>query len=68
LASSWSKMISPGSHVNMSMLIDQYLARNPQDNDTKCPVRSCKGALQSKSKSLLRKWSVLILSNYDLAK
>ncbi|CZR55057.1 uncharacterized protein PAC_04943 [Phialocephala subalpina] len=50
----WSRMISPGSHINMSMLVGQVLARTSksQSSEEVCPTLDCEGVLQKAGGSL----------------
>lgn len=41
----WSRLVAPGSHINMTMLLDRYLARFPKSYE-QCPVASCLGKIE----------------------
>jgi hypothetical protein len=55
---SWSKMISPGSHVKMSMLINHFLASKLKTSKAISPSPDCSGLLQKQDffDTRLKKW------------
>jgi hypothetical protein len=55
----WSKMISPGAHVHMSMLISQDLPIEQNEDEHRCPAIRCNGILRSSPQFSLKKWFVI---------
>lgn len=52
----WSKMVSPGSHIHMFMFIADSI-RNKRNDDERCPAGHCNGVLQGGEKFSMRKCS-----------
>ncbi len=57
----WDKAISPGSRINMSMMLDAVFAVEPDECDDACPMPTCSGRLQAALHDFLRIWFVLCL-------
>jgi hypothetical protein len=52
----WSRLVAPGSHINMAMLLDRYLARFPTSYE-QCPVAGCLGKIEKSEGLSASTWS-----------